>query len=53
MLSFPAFSSNLLLMAGNINVAYLLIRRKKAVPERLSSSVLLHAWLLAHPHVER
>lgn len=48
-LSFPAFSSNLLLVAGKINVAYLLFRRGKAVPERLSSCIVfacffLHTW---------
>lgn len=49
MLSFPDFSSSLLLVAGKINVAYLLFRMGKAVPERLSSCIVfacfcLHTW---------
>lgn len=46
LLNFPAFSSNLLLMAGKINVANLLLRRGKAVPERQSSCIVFACFFL-------
>lgn len=40
MLRFPAFTSNILLLTGANNIAYLLIRRERTVPGRLSSCIV-------------
>lgn len=40
MLSFPAFTPDILLLTGANNVAYLLIRRERTVPGRLSSCIV-------------